>query len=85
MKKVLLSLLVAFVILSFVSMGWAGMISGDLVKIDGSFYVVQDKDGKEHRVHFNDTTKKEGDIKAGAKVEVDEKGGHAASIKVVKK
>lgn len=84
MKKVLLSLLVAFVVLSFVSMGWAGMVSGDLVKIDGSFYVVKDKDGKEHRVHFNETTKKEGDVKAGAKVEVDNQGGHAASIKVIK-
>ena len=84
MKKVLLGLLMAITILSFVSMGWAGMVSGDLVKIDGSFYVVKDKDGKEHRIHFNETTKTEGDIKAGAKVEVDvDAANHANSIKAM--
>jgi len=83
MKKVLLGLLMTAFILYFVGMGWAEMISGDLVKIDGSFYVVKDKDGKEHRIHFNDTTKIEGDIKAGAKVEVDVAAGHANSIKAM--
>lgn len=83
MKRILLSLVMAVAVLSLVSTSWAGVMMGDLVKIDGSFYVVKDKDGKEHRIHFNDTTKKTGDIKAGAHVEVDEKDGHANSIKVM--
>lgn len=82
MKKMLLSLVMAVAVLSFVGISWAGMVSGELTKIDGSFYIVKDKDGKEHKIHFNDSTKKTGDVKAGAKVEVDEKDGHANSIKV---
>ncbi len=85
MKRLFLSLVMAGVVLSFVSMAWAGMIMGDLTKIDGSFYVVKDKDGKEHRIHFDGSTKKEGEIKAGAHVEVDNSNGHANSIKVVEK
>lgn len=83
MKRILLSLVMAVAVLSLVSTSWAGTMMGDLVKIDGSFYVVKDAKGKEHRIHFNETTKKTGDIKAGAHVEVDEKDGHANSIKVM--
>ncbi len=83
MKRVLSGLMMAVAVLSFVSMSWAGMVMGELVKIDGSFYVVKDKDGKEHRIHFNDSTKKAGDVKAGAHVEVDNADGHANSIKVM--
>lgn len=83
MKRILFSLVMAVAVLSFVSMGWAGMVMGELTKIDGSFYVVKDKDGKEHRIHFNDSTKKMGDIKAGAQVEVDDANGHANSIKMM--
>jgi len=82
MKKMILGLVVAVAALSFVSMGWAGMISGELSKIDGSFYIVKDKDGKEHKIHFDNSTQKTGDVKAGANVEVDEANGHAKSIKV---
>jgi uncharacterized protein (DUF1684 family) len=78
-----MGMIMAVAVLSFVSMSWAGIIAGELTKVDGSFYIVKDKDGKEHKIHFNDTTKKTGDVKAGAKVEVDEKDGHANSIKVV--
>ncbi|MBI3610400.1 MAG: hypothetical protein HY204_06835 [Nitrospirae bacterium] len=83
MKKILLSLVMAVAVLSFVSMSWAGMVMGDLTKIDGSFYMIKDKDGKEHKIHFDGTTKKTGDVKAGAHVEVDESNGHANSIKVM--
>jgi hypothetical protein len=81
MKRILLGLVIAVAALSFVSMSWAGMIAGELSKIDGSFYVVKDKDGKEHRIHFDNSTQKTGDVKAGANVEVDEANGHAKSIK----
>jgi hypothetical protein len=83
MKRMLLGMIMAVAILSFVSMSWAGMVSGELTKIDGSFYVVKDKDGKEHKIHFDNTTKKTGDVKAGAQVELDEANGHATSIKVM--
>ena len=83
MKRMLLGLIAAVAVLSFVSMSWAGMIMGELTKIDGSFYVVKDKNGKEHRIHFNDSTQKTGDVKAGAHVEVDDSNGHANSIKAM--
>jgi len=83
MKRMLSGIIMAVAVLSFVSLSWAGMVMGELTKIDGSFYVVKDKDGKEHKIHFNDTTQKTGDVKAGAHVEVDEANGHANSIKVM--
>jgi hypothetical protein len=83
MKQMILGLVVGIAVLSFVSMSWAGMVTGELTKIDGSFYVVKDKDGKEHRIHFDNSTQKTGDVKAGANVEVDDANGHAKSIKVM--
>lgn len=85
MKKTLLTLVGAFALLSLVSTGWAAMIKGNLVKIDDktSMYTVKDAKAKEHKIHFDDTTKKTGEIKEGVDVEVDEVKGHAKSIKVV--
>lgn len=87
MKKILLSLIGAVALLSLVNIGWAKMVSGDLVKIDekGSFYFVKDVKGKEHKIHFDNTTQKTGEIKEGAKVDVDDEKGHAKSIKVMEK
>jgi len=82
MKKMLLGMIMGVAVLSFVGLSWAGVVSGELTKVDGSFYVVKDKDGKEHKIHFDNTTVKTGDVKAGAKVDVDEANGHAKSIKV---
>ncbi|HEY4485434.1 MAG TPA: hypothetical protein VI702_03800 [Nitrospiria bacterium] len=81
MKRILMGLLTAVFALSFAGLVQAGMVMGELVKIDGDFYVVKDKDGKEHRIHTDATTKKTGDIKAGSQVEVDEANGHAKSVK----
>ncbi len=85
MKRILLSLVMAFAVLSLVSTSWAGMVSGTLDKIDdkGSFYFVKDAKGKEHKIHFDNTTQKTGDVKVGAQVEVDQDKGHAKSIKVM--
>ena len=68
-------------------------IKGDLLKIDGQFYVVKDMAGKQTRLHVDKTTVMEGAIKAGDKVEVQAtepprpyKSGfvdHAVSIKHV--
>ena len=57
-------------------------VKGDLLKIDGEFYVVHDLKGKEIRLHVDQTTKLEGGaFKTGDKVEaqVTEKG-HAVSM-----
>jgi hypothetical protein len=85
MKRILVSLLMSFTVLTWVSTGWAAMVSGTLDKIDdkGSFYFVKDSQGKDHKIHFDNTTQKTGDIKVGAHVEVDEDKGHAKSIKVM--
>jgi hypothetical protein len=85
MKRILLGLFMAVALVSFVKMGWAGMIMGELVKIDdkGSFYFVKDDKGKEHKIHFDKTTQKTGDVKVGTYVEVDEESGHAKTVKTM--
>ena len=60
----------------------AQAIKGDLLKIDGEFYVVKDASGKEVRLHVDKTTKVEGALKAGDKIEAQaSEKGHALSIK----
>jgi hypothetical protein len=85
MKRILSSLVMAIAVLSFVGLSWAATVSGTLEKIDDKthHYVVKDDKGKSHKIHYDDTTQKTGDLKAGAKVEVDVKKNHANSIKVV--
>ncbi len=57
-------------------------IKGDLLKIDGEFYVVKDASGKEVRLHVDKTSKVEGAPKAGDKIEAQaSEKGHALSIK----
>jgi hypothetical protein len=57
-------------------------IKGDLLKIDGEFYVVKDASGKEVRLHVDKTSKLEGTFKAGDKIEAQaSEKGHALSIK----
>jgi len=59
------------------------MVNGDLLKIDGEFYVVKDTSGKDVRLHVDKTTKLDGAaFKAGDKVEVQATDkNHAVSIK----
>ena len=60
----------------------AQTVKGDLVKIDGEYYVVKDSTGKEVRLHVDSTSKIEGAPKAGDKVEAQmNPTGHATSIK----
>ena len=57
-------------------------ITGDLLRIDGEFYVVKDASGKEVRLHVDGTSKLEGTFKAGDKIEAQASDkGHALSIK----
>jgi len=59
-------------------------VKGDLLKIDGEFYVVKDRSGKEIRLHVDKTSQLEGAFKAGDKIEAQATDkGHASSIKLV--
>jgi hypothetical protein len=59
-------------------------VKGDLLKIDGEFYVVKDMAGKEIRLHVDKTTTVDGAIKVGDKVEAQAtEKNHAASIRHV--
>ncbi len=58
------------------------MVKGDLLKIDGEFYVVKDMAGKEIRLHVEKTTTLESALKAGDKIEAQAtEKDHAVSIK----
>ena len=59
-------------------------VIGDLLKINGEFYVVKDMTGKEIRLHVDKTTTQDGAIKVGDKVEAQAtEENQAASIKHV--
>ena len=59
-------------------------VKGDLLKIDGEFYVMKDIAGKEIRLHVDKTTILDGAIKAGDKVEAQATDkNHAVSVKHV--
>jgi hypothetical protein len=60
-------------------------VNGDLLKIDGEFYVVKDTAGKEVRLHVDKTSQLDGTFKAGDKIEAQATDkGHASSIKQAK-
>jgi len=58
------------------------IITGDLLKIDGEFYVVKEVSGKEVRLHVDKSSKLEGTFQTGDKIEAEASAqGHALSIK----
>jgi hypothetical protein len=80
MKKLIVQFMFAMVIgVAIVSLSYAAdltesptpkTIKGDLLKIEGDFYVVKDMAGKQTRLHTDKTTVFDGAIKTGDKVEV---------------
>ena len=58
-------------------------IKGPFVKIDGDVYVVEDKNGKQRRFQYDSTTKKEGNLAPGAKIEIYVDKGYAQRIVVM--
>jgi uncharacterized protein YdeI (BOF family) len=63
----------------------AQTLKGEVLKIDGENYTIKDASGKEVRIHVDKTTKTEGALKVGDKVEAQTTPeGHATSIKTAK-
>ncbi len=64
----------------------AGNVSGEVTKVEGEMVTIKAADGTTKSVHVDPKgTKKEGEIKVGAKVTADvTSGGHANWIKEVK-
>jgi len=59
-------------------------VNGDLLKIEGEFYVVKDILGKETRLHVDKTTTMDGSINVGEKVEAQAtEKNHALSMRHV--
>jgi hypothetical protein len=85
MKKQIAAALFATGVVSFsvVVLADSKGIEGTVTKVEGEFYFVKDNANKEVKGHFNAKTKKTGDIKAGARVEIfiDDKG-HTTEINV---
>lgn len=60
-------------------------VKGDLLKIEGEFYIVKDTAGKEVRMHVDKTSKLDGTFKAGDKIEAQASDtGHALWVKPAK-
>ena len=91
MKKLIVPFMFAMVLgfgmisLSFAAGGpepGSQTVKGDLLKIDGEFYVVKEMSGKEIRLHVDKTSQLDGTFKAGDKIEAQATDkGHASSIK----
>lgn len=83
-------LILAAIAVSFIWAGTAlagdmGNVSGEVTKVDGEMVTIKMADGSSKSVHVDPKgTKKEGDIKVGAKVSADVSStGHANWIKAM--
>lgn len=57
-------------------------VKGELIRIEDANYFVKGKDGKEVRLHTDNTTKMKGDIKKGDQIEANVNAkNHALSIR----
>jgi hypothetical protein len=87
MKKLLLAVIAGSFILAGTALaGEMGNVTGEVTKVDGEMVTIKMDDGSSKSVHVDPKgTKKEGDIKVGAKVTADvASSGHANWIKEVK-
>ncbi|MEP6601872.1 MAG: hypothetical protein ABJB49_08675 [Nitrospirota bacterium] len=63
----------------------AQTVTGEILKVEGENYTIKDASGKEVRLHVDKTTKTQGTLKVGDKVEAEATAeGHATSIKAAK-
>lgn len=57
-------------------------VTGEVLRVEGENYFVKEQDGKEVRLHTDDTTKKMGNIRQGDRIEADVTDqNHALSIR----
>ena len=57
-------------------------VTGEVLRVEGENYFVKGQDGKEVRLHTDDTTKKMGNIRQGDSIEADVNDqNHALSIR----
>lgn len=87
MRKLMMVVAVAsFLWIGSALAGEKGNVSGEVTKMDGEMVTIKMADGTTRSVHVDPMgTKKEGNIKVGAKVTADvTSGGHANWIKEVK-
>ncbi len=87
MKRLILAAIaVSFILAGTALAGEMGNVSGEVTKVDGEMVTIKMADGSSKSVHVDPKgTKKEGDIKVGAKVSADvASSGHANWIKEVK-
>ena len=60
-------------------------IKGEVQKVEGENYTIKDASGKEVRIHVDKSTKTQGALKVGDKVEAETTSeGHAISVKAAK-
>jgi hypothetical protein len=90
MKKWGMFLLAAVVALTFSVSAHAmkemagAKVSGEVTAVDGEFVSVKNEKGETQKFHMDKTTKITGELKVGAKAEVEEHDGHAMSVMVAK-
>ena len=61
------------------------MITGEVLRVEGENYFVKGQDGKEVRLHTDDTTQKIGNIRQGDRIEAEVNDqNHALSIRSAK-
>ena len=87
MKKLILAAIaVSFIWAGTALAGDMGNVSGEVTKVDGEMVTIKMADGSSKSVHVDPKgTKKEGDVKVGAKVTADvTSSGHANWIKEMK-
>jgi len=85
MKKGLTYFLASLAIIAVSTVGFAGgkkgHIAGEVTKVEGAMVTVKDDHGKDHMLHVDDTTKKQGHVEVGVHVEAEvADSGHAKSI-----
>lgn len=63
------------------SMNGAGVLQGQLLKIDGDLYIVKDAGGKEVRLRVNKNTVLDNQVKVGDKIDIQMSAdGHVATL-----
>ena len=85
MKKILLNILMVAFALGMGTSVFAGdLVSGTVVKLEKGFVTVEDFEvGDMIRVHYDNRTKVNGNLKEGASVDMEVDGEHAVSIDVI--